>query len=110
VEVVRDRVGAAVEWARAGKGPVILEAVTYRFRGHSMSDPAKYRKEGELEAKKLSDPLLITAHRLKEQGKTDADLEVIHARVEGVCEDAVRFAEESPIPDPAHLYDFVYAP
>lgn len=111
VEVVRDRVGAAVEWARAGKGPVILEAVTYRFRGHSMSDPAKYRKAGELEEKKLTDPLLIAEERLKHKfAQTDADLDLIRARVEAVCEDAVKFAEESPIPNPAELYDHVYAP
>lgn len=111
VETVRDRVGAAVAWARAGKGPVILEAVTYRYRGHSMSDPAKYRPEGELEKKKEQDPLKITEMRLREDfGATDADIEAVIARVEAAAEDAVRFAEESPVPDPANLYNFTYAP
>jgi pyruvate dehydrogenase E1 component alpha subunit len=111
VELVRDRVGAAVEFARSGKGPVILEAVTYRFRGHSMSDPAKYRKEGELEAKKQTDPLLITEKRLREDfAATDPELEAIRQKVEAEAEDAVRFAEESPIPNPADLYNYTYAP
>jgi pyruvate dehydrogenase E1 component alpha subunit len=76
-----------------------------------MSDPAKYRKAGELEEKKLTDPLLIAEERLKSKfAQTDADLDIIRARVEAVCEDAVKFAEESPIPNPAELYDHVYAP
>jgi pyruvate dehydrogenase E1 component alpha subunit len=108
VEHVRDRVGAAVEWARAGKGPVILEAVTYRFRGHSMSDPAKYRKEGELEEKKKQDPLLITENRLAELGVSAAEIEAVKARVEAECEEAVRFAEQSPFPDASELYNYIY--
>lgn len=111
VEVVRDRVGAAVEWARSGRGPVILEAITYRYRGHSMSDPAKYRPEGELERKKEQDPLKITERRLREDfGATDNEIAEIVARVEAAAEDAAKFAEESPLPDPAKLYDYTYAP
>lgn len=110
VEHVRDRVGAAVEYARAGHGPVILEAITYRFRGHSMSDPAKYRKAGELEEKKKTDPLGITERRLAELGATAEELDVVRRRVEAEAEDAAKFAEESPWPDPATLYDYVYAP
>lgn len=110
VEVVRDRVGAAVEFARSGRGPVILEAITYRYRGHSMSDPAKYRPAGELEEKKKSDPLLITASRLLELGYTEADLEATRAAGDAEADDAAKFAEESPWPDPAHLYDYTYAP
>jgi len=110
VEHVRDRVGAAVEFARSGQGPVILEAITYRFRGHSMSDPAKYRKAGELEEKKKTDPLAITERRLAEVGVEPAALDAARQRVEAEAEDAYRFAEESPWPDPATLYDYVYAP
>lgn len=110
VEHVRDRVGAAVAHARDGHGPVILEAITYRFRGHSMSDPAKYRPEGELEAKKKTDPLLITEQRLRELGTTDAEIEALHASVEVEAEDAYQFAETSPEPDPARLYEYTYAP
>lgn len=110
VEVVRDRVGAAVAHARAGHGPVLLEAVTYRFRGHSMSDPAKYRREGELEEKRRSDPLAISEARLRELGMDDAALEALRLSVEAEAEDAWTFAESSPEPDPSRLYEYTYAP
>lgn len=110
VEHVRERVGAAVEFARSGQGPVILEIITYRYRGHSMSDPAKYRKTGELEEKKKSDPVHLAEVRLRELGATDADFEAARAHAEAVAQDAYQFAETSPIPDPAHLYDYTYAP
>jgi pyruvate dehydrogenase E1 component alpha subunit len=111
VEVVRERVAAARAYARA-HGPVILEVSTYRHRGHSMSDPAKYRPAGELERmKEVSDPLKITAARLRADfGVSEATLEAIHQSVEAECEEAVAFAESSPMPDPASLYDYVYAP
>ncbi|MBL8619628.1 MAG: pyruvate dehydrogenase (acetyl-transferring) E1 component subunit alpha [Deltaproteobacteria bacterium] len=112
VELVRERVGRAVDFARSGQGPVMLEIVTYRHRGHSMSDPAKYRPAGELEQRKQeSDPLKITERRLREDfGVTDADLDALTASVEAECEDAVAFAEQSPVPDPADLYRYTYAP
>lgn len=110
VEHVRDRMSAAVAHARAGNGPVILEAITYRFRGHSMSDPAKYRPDGELEEKKKSDPLFLTETRLRSMGVTDAEIEALHASVEAEAEDAYQFAESSPEPDPARLYEYTYAP
>lgn len=106
---VRDRVGAAVEFARSGRGPVILEAVTYRFRGHSMSDPAKYRPEGELEAAKRRDPLAIMEGHLVDAGFTEAELLGLREAVEHEAEDAVSFADSSPVPDPTHLYDYTYA-
>jgi pyruvate dehydrogenase E1 component alpha subunit len=109
-EVVRERVGRAVQHARAGHGPVFLEILTYRYRGHSMSDPAKYRPEGELEEKKLSDPLLITEKRLRADfGFTDDHVEALKAEVEAECKDAWDFASESEIPDPKDLYKNVYA-
>lgn len=111
VEVVRDRVGAAAEHARAGHGPVFLEIVTYRFRGHSMSDPAKYRPPGELEEKKKSDPLLVTADRLLgHHALPQARLDAVAAEVEAEVQDAWDYAEQSPDPDPAELYHYVYAP
>jgi pyruvate dehydrogenase E1 component alpha subunit len=110
VDVYRN-VKAAVDYARAGNGPVILEAVTYRYRGHSMSDPAKYRKEGELEQKKEQDGIKSAANRLREDhGVSDEQLDAIKAEVEEEAQDAYRFAEESPLPDPKHLYDYTYAP
>lgn len=111
VEVVRERVGRAADYAREGNGPVLLEIVTYRHRGHSMSDPAKYRPEGELEEKKLSDPLLITKKRLQEDfGASDEALEQIKETVYAEAQGAWDFAEESPEPDVNDLYKHVYAP
>jgi pyruvate dehydrogenase E1 component alpha subunit len=110
VETVRERVGRAAAFARSGQGPVLLEAVTYRYRGHSMSDPAKYRPEGELDEKKKSDPLLICEAKLQKMGVPDADVEKVKAEVEEIVNDSVDFAERSPEPDPAALYDYVYAP
>lgn len=111
VEVVRDRVAAAADFAREGNGPVLLEIVTYRHRGHSMSDPAKYRPEGELDEKKKSDPLFITLNRLKNDfGVTDETIKAIHDDVEVEAQEAWTFAHESPEPDPSTLYDYTYAP
>ncbi|MEN9786848.1 MAG: hypothetical protein RLZZ299_2112 [Pseudomonadota bacterium] len=111
VELVRQRMHDAVSHARAGLGPVIVEAVTYRHRGHSMSDPAKYRRPGELDEKKKSDPLAITSARLREAfGWTDARLDAVHARVDVEADAAATFADESPIPEVSGLYDFTYAP
>lgn len=109
VKVVRDRVGAALEHARSGLGPVLLEARTYRFRGHSMSDPAKYRPPGELEEKRRSDPLLLTEHDLRDAGLDDAAFAGIEAMVEAEVQDAWDFADSSPEPDPASLYAYTYA-
>jgi len=110
VDVYRN-VKAAVDLARSGEGPVVLEGVTYRYRGHSMSDPAKYRKEGELEQKKEQDAIKSAAQRLKEEfGVEDDELAAIKDSVEEEAQDAYRFAEESEPPDAAHLYDYVYAP
>ena len=110
VENVRQRVAAAVAFARSGEGPVILEVITYRHKGHSMSDPAKYRPSGELEEKKKSDPVLLTEHRLRELDIPEAALEAVRERVELAAKDAYDFADSSPLPDPAELYDHTYAP
>jgi len=111
VEEVREKVGRAAEYARSGKGPVLLEIVTYRYRGHSMSDPAKYRPAGELDDHKESDPLKITRKRLVEDfGVTEDTLAELKASVEAECKDAVQFAEDSAVPNPATLYDYTYAP
>lgn len=109
LEVYRN-VKAAVDYARSGKGPVILEAITYRYRGHSMSDPAKYRKEGELDQFKQRDCLKNAHERLVNEHHVDpAALEALLAEVEKEAQDAYEFAEASPIPDPATLYDYTYA-
>lgn len=100
----------AIAHARSGDGPVLLEAVTYRYRGHSMSDPAKYRAKGELEEKKKEhDGLKLAETRLKELGVTDDELAAIKDRVKAKAQAAYEFAESSPEPDPTKLYDYTYA-
>ena len=107
---VYSNVKAAVDHARSGKGPVIIEAITYRYRGHSMSDPAKYRREGELEEKKKSDCLALAEDRLREMGADDEALAAIKSEVDAIARDAYAHAESSPDPDVGTLYDYTYAP
>ena len=110
VELVRDRVAAAREYAVSGKGPVFLEIMTYRHRGHSMSDPAKYRPDGELEEKKKSDPLTITEDRLvKDFGISQEELKAIQKEVDTAAKATYNFADEATELDPNTIYDFVYA-
>ncbi len=111
VEVVRERIAAAAAHARSGQGPVLVEVVTYRYRGHSMSDPAKYRTKEEVDEKKESDCLKLTEARLtKDFGVTAEALTALKVAIDAEAQDAYDFAEQSPRPDPATLYDFVYAP
>lgn len=107
---VRDRIKVAVERARSGGGPTLIEIVTYRFRGHSMSDPGKYRTADEVEAKKRSgDPLRIARERLLAAGMTEAEITAVEAKVEAEVEDAIRFADESPPATEAAMHEFVLA-
>jgi len=107
---VCDSVKRAVGRARSRKCPVLLGAVTYRYRGHSMSDPAKYRKDGELdEVKAQKDCLELAVGRLKDMGVTDAELEAIHTSVNDEAQDAYDFVHAAELPDPAKLYDYTYA-
>jgi pyruvate dehydrogenase E1 component alpha subunit len=110
VTEVYENLSTAVEHARSGQGPVLLEAVTYRYRGHSMSDPAKYRKDGELDEVKQRDGIDLCAARLLALGVTEADLEKIRAEVDAEAQDAYDFADAAAPADPALLYDFTYAP
>ncbi len=96
VLLVRERIGEAVERARSGGGPTLVEILTYRFRGHSMSDPGKYRTSEEVEErKKRHDPVRLAAQRLLESGMTEDELAKVDAEIEEVVADAVRFADES---------------
>ncbi|MCO4743862.1 MAG: pyruvate dehydrogenase (acetyl-transferring) E1 component subunit alpha [Proteobacteria bacterium] len=107
---VHNNIAKAAEHCRSGKGPVIVEAVTYRYRGHSMSDPAKYRKDGELEEKKKRDGIDLAIDRLKsEHGVSDAELEAIKADVDVQAQAAYDAALAAPDADPSKLYDFTYA-
>ena len=110
VDVYRNMT-AAVEHARSGQGPVIVEAVTYRYRGHSMSDPAKYRKEGELDEFKAKDCIDSAHERLMSEFGVSAEaLEAIRKEINAEAKDAYDFAESSPAADASRLYDFTYVP
>jgi len=99
----------AVNRARRGDGPTFLEMRTYRYKGHSMSDPAKYRSKDEVEEYKSKDPI-EEIHKILLEKKilSEEQLEAINQRVKEVVEDSVTFAEESPFPDPSELYTDVY--
>ena len=95
VEVVQERIAVAVDRARAGGGPTFIEILTYRFRGHSMSDPAKYRSRTELEQRKEQDPVVLVRERLLGLGVDENALDDIDLEVDEEIDAAVRFAEES---------------
>jgi pyruvate dehydrogenase E1 component alpha subunit len=100
----------AAEHARSGKGPYILEMKTYRYRGHSMSDPAKYRTRDEVdEVRKTRDPIEHVEELLEKKGwADDVALKAIDADVKRIVADAAEFARTSPEPDPSELYTDVY--
>lgn len=107
---VYTKVSEAVKYAREDKVPTLIEARTYRFRGHSMSDPAHYRTKEELEEQMKHDPILTFPRKLKELGiLTDEQDKEIQAEVKRVVQEAVEFAEKSPEPDLSELYTDVYA-
>jgi pyruvate dehydrogenase E1 component alpha subunit len=96
VDVVKERIADAVNRARSGEGPTFIEVQTYRFRGHSMSDPAKYRSRTELEQRKQQDPIVVVRERLLGLGVDESTLDDIDIEVDEEIDAAVRFAEESP--------------
>ena len=111
VLAVRDCVGRAVERARKDKVPTLIEARTYRFRGHSMRDPAGavYRTKEEVEREKQRDPIAIFTERcLKDGVLVDADVKAIEKDVNDLVDEAVAFAEASPEPAPEELFRDVY--
>jgi pyruvate dehydrogenase E1 component alpha subunit len=109
VEMVHEAVKRAADRARAGEGPTFLEFKTYRYRGHSMSDPQKYRTKEEVEQWKMRDPLEMVRHRILTNGiLTEDDLDLIDAKVKEVVEASVKFAEESPYPEPEAAFEDVY--
>ncbi len=109
VEAVHRAVAKAAERARNGEGPTLLEFRTYRFRGHSMSDPAKYRTKEEVEEYKKQDPIeQVRATILAKGFATEEDLEKIDEEIKAEVLDAVDFAEKSPYPEPSEIYTDVY--
>lgn len=109
VEDVHNAVAIAAQRARKGEGPTLLEFRTYRYKGHSMSDPAKYRTKEEVASYKKRDPIeQVRLSILKYKFANDAYFQEIEARVKQQVLDAVKFAEESKFPDPGEIYKDVY--
>jgi pyruvate dehydrogenase E1 component alpha subunit len=107
---VREAVRRAAKRARTESLPILVEAKTYRFRGHSMSDPAKYRTKEEVEEWMKRDPIRNLAQRIYELGAgNEAQLTAIDEEAKRDVAAAVKFADESPLPDPATLFDDIYS-
>lgn len=108
-EAVHHAMDEAVSRARNGEGPTFLEMKTYRYRGHSMSDPAKYRTKEEVEAYKAEDPIEKVKNTMLAQGwYTESDFENWEEKIQKIVDESVEFAENSPYPDPSELYTDVY--
>jgi pyruvate dehydrogenase E1 component alpha subunit len=109
VRAVKAAADEAVAWCRAGKGPYILEMQTYRYRGHSMSDPAKYRTREEVEkVRHDQDPIEQVRERLLKGGMSEQELKAIDAEVREIVNNAADFAQHDPEPDASELYTDVY--
>jgi pyruvate dehydrogenase E1 component alpha subunit len=109
VRAVKAAADEAVAWCRAGNGPFILEMQTYRYRGHSMSDPAKYRTREEVEkVRHDSDPIEQVRNRLLAAKISEDELKKIDAEVREVVNAAADFAQKDPEPDPSELWTDVY--
>ena len=105
VLAVRGAAEVAIDWVRSGKGPVLLEMKTYRYRGHSMSDPAKYRSRDEVQAvREKSDPIDGAKEDLLKMGVTEDALKVIEKEIRAIVNASAEFAEQAPEPDLAELY------
>jgi len=106
VMAVRDAAKKAIDHARSGKGPMILEMKTYRYRGHSMSDPAKYRSRDEVtKTRSESDPIdMVREILLSKKWADEADLKAIDKDIKAIVVDAAEFAQTSPEPDPSELW------
>ena len=108
-EIVHEGVARAVKRARDGEGPTLLEMKTYRYRGHSVSDPQKYRSKDEVEEYKDQDPIIKVRKTILDNNfATEATLQEIDEKINGIVEASVKFAEESPWPDDSELLKDVY--
>jgi pyruvate dehydrogenase E1 component alpha subunit len=106
VDAVNETVAEAVARARAGEGPTLIEAKTYRYRGHSRTDPAKYRAEGELDRWKLRDPIVILGDRL---GLSEDERKTLQDDVQAAVDAAAIEAEQAPLPTFEEMEAYVYA-
>lgn len=108
-ESVHHAISRAVNRARSGGGPTLLEIKTYRYKGHSMSDPAKYRTKEELEEYKEKDPIEYVLKVIKANNMaTDEEILAMNDKIKATVEDAVEFAEKSPYPDVSEVYKDIY--
>lgn len=109
VMAVHEAVKWGAEWVREQSRPYLIEALTYRFRGHSMADPGKYRSAAEVELWKSRDPLPAFAIRLIEEGiVTQAEMGAIKQEAIAIVQEAVTFAEESPWPEDGAVWEDIY--
>jgi pyruvate dehydrogenase E1 component alpha subunit len=105
VLAVRGAIEEALQWVRAGKGPIVMELKTYRYRGHSMSDPAKYRTRDEVQAMKdKSDCIDAVKRELEALGVSEDELKATDKQIRQIVTEAADFAEQSPEPNPEELY------
>jgi pyruvate dehydrogenase E1 component alpha subunit len=105
VLAVRGAAEEALKWTRGGKGPIILELLTYRYRGHSMSDPAKYRTKEEVQGyREQRDPIDHAARELEKLGVKEEELKAIDKEIKEIVVGAAKFAEEAPEPDAVELH------
>ena len=110
VLAVHEATTEALRRVRSKNGPVFLEAITYRFRGHSASDPSQYRESSEVDEWRSKDPIEQLKNLSSQAGLlTDEELQEIESKVDAEIEEAVQFAEDSPVPEPSSLHDDVYA-
>jgi pyruvate dehydrogenase E1 component alpha subunit len=110
VLAVREAAKTAVERARAGEGPTLLECLTYRYRGHSVADPDELRDPVEKKVWRDRDPIKrFEAYLLEQDLASEAELKAIRSKITSVVEDSLTFAEESPEPNPADLYKYIFA-
>lgn len=109
-EAVYAGISKAAAHCRAGHGPYLLDIQTYRYKGHSMSDPQKYRTKDEVNEYLEKDPILHVRNVLLNQGwATEEGLKEVEKEVKALVEECVEFAENSPMPDPSELYEDVYS-
>ena len=108
-EAVRDAIAEAAERGRKGEGPTLLDIQTYRYKGHSMSDPQKYRTKDEVASYvELRPHRPRSWHHPGEQVEHREELKAVEKEVKAQVEEAIKFAEESPLPDASELYEDVY--
>jgi pyruvate dehydrogenase E1 component alpha subunit len=109
VMVVRQAAAQAFDQVRSGNGPYFLEVVTYRYRGHSMGDPERYREAEEVQRWQENDPIgIYRKYLLSEKDATEEELDAVEEQVEQEVQAAVQFAESSPEPAPEALFEHVY--